>query len=1025
MQPTFIYDKIASGYHERERNLAIDYEKIAVSNGKIVLKKNINEEIEDGTRHYQNNMTLNKATITSKARFFDKTFLNCENLERASIYDENLIDISNAFRNTKITRCFFYSNLRNISFAYCNTNITEANFSAPYLIEMKGAFQDCRNLEEVNITNLVRLRSANYAFCDCGKLTSIHLEMPEATEIISMFSGCVSLKDVYLQSKGTRCFNLFQGCQELTNVHLEFINPVISLAMMFKDSGIESYKIDFDTSKTVYFTSMFENCKYLTSVDLSEVSTESANNYYRMFYDCSSLTNLDLTTFDFGHVDPVLGLTQFLDGTKLRKLKIKSKWFSYTYYDAKNYIGKIANLYQIPFYITEIDEEEDNLILTLSEKPTGNENTTQIRGIKTYGRLPIQRTLEEAIQNASIHGNTITISEDLSGDITDLDFEIIKFSNCKLLNVNFHDLPCQRIEFDNAKIELVSFQKPLFKDMENLEVIKGLTVSIIYLNDNEYVESYDREEYSMFENCENIIALEGITSITPQYIDFPNQYLFIELDKLERIETFRLNKDRNEKLPYGEYCYIVTPSVRFIDTFEAEIRGADIREMFNSIERINTLKVSGDCERLFYNIRSLKTIGDVFISTENRLRANCTQMFARCSKLESINSLVVMGDSRYMFYRCSSLKTINSIKLQFIHSKQQIDEWYLDNMFDGCEALEISEQNFEVDERLVPIMLIYANYMFRDCPINAVKILTKLFCDISDAKRPFLYINYACRNTAVENVSDLVLKKPTKVYANYLFSDCKGIKDVHLTLSNAASINGLFYGCENLETVTYLNIKNDYFDSLNSMFRGCENLRTINKVLFNKENIFDAGYLFYGCKSLVDYGYLDMAKCINLKEVTGIFAHNIHLKTYIHLPEMVLHTSYAYFDTSIETLDDINLPVTDSISYMFAECKNLTKVRRLSVKNAEVEGVFNDCENLERVGILDIQTSLNNEKSNDMFRNCPKLNFVGLSRRLHLTTLEGQKTLYHEWANSKAANCKVFIQSTDNLDVFEEVEPDE
>lgn len=1022
MLPTFTYDKLASSYLRRGRALAIDYEKIAVSNGKIVLRKNVNDEIESGSRAFQNNMTLNTATIRSHDPFFDKTFLNCEKLNEAYIDNDNLLDISNAFRNTKLTRCFFVPSIRNISFAYCNTDIETANFQAPNLLEMRGAFQDCKKLKNVSITSLNKLKSANFAFANCEELTNINIDMPNATEIIGLFSSCLKLKDVYLRSKASRAVSLFQGCIELTNVRLTFTGKVVSTAGLFLDSGLENYKVNFNTENVVIMISMFENCKYLKTIDLSNISTKKVYTMQKMFKDCSSLTDLDLTSFDFSSIPNEEGLYQFLENTNLETLRIKKEWFSYTYYNALNYIGTIANVYQIPFYITDIDEEENNYILTLSKSPKVKEENILVRGMKIYRSLEHYKTLEEAMETTIVQDNTITFTENITGDITNLNYSTIKFKDCSLMNVYFKDLPCRTIEFDNASIEMNNVQNPAFQNLQNLETLKGFNLRVIYRNANEYIDDDKRSEYLVFENCENIKTFEGPTSISTQFIEFPDQYMIIELPNLESIDVLNINTAKSNVLKTGEYFEIDTPRLKFINETNIHILGSNLKPMFKHIERINKLKISGNCEELFYNVRSLKSLGEVFISTENGVRADCTNMFAYCKGLETIESLIVFGDTRYMFRSCTSLSTIDYINLRFVHSKLQIDEWYLDYMFYGCENLAISSDNFDVDDTSAPVMLIHANYMFNSCPIDAAKIISKLFSEISNAKRPYLYINNACQGTTISDLSDFTLNKPTKVFANYLFSRCDDLEDVNLTLTNAASIEGLFANCENLKTVTYLNIRNDLYESINALFKGCESLETINNVMFNKDNIFKAAYLFYGCRELVDYGTMDMSQCPNLKDVTAMYQNNIHLKTYIPLPENVLHSAYTFFNTSIEVLGDVYFPSTDNVSYMFSKCKQLKSVKRLSANNAKVEGLFEKCDKLEKVGLLDVRTSINDGASDDMFNQCPSLQYVGLSEHLHLTIIDGTKMLYHEWANNKGANCKVFNQSNDNMNVFKELE---
>ena len=42
---------------------------------------------------------------------------------------------------------------------------------------------------------------------------------------------------------------------------------------------------------------MFYECNSLTNIDLSNFNTQNVTNMSYMFYECSSLTNIDLSNF--------------------------------------------------------------------------------------------------------------------------------------------------------------------------------------------------------------------------------------------------------------------------------------------------------------------------------------------------------------------------------------------------------------------------------------------------------------------------------------------------------------------------------------------------------------------------------------------------------------------------------------------------------------------------------------------------------------------------------------------------------
>ena len=95
---------------------------------------------------------------------------------------------------------------------------------------------------------------------------------------------------------------------------------------MFYDKFIR--KIDLkmlDTSNVTDMSSMFHDCRGLTSLDLTGWNTSNVTNMESMFNDCSSLTSLDLTGWDTSNVtnmksmfDGCSSLTTLITGSKFK-----------------------------------------------------------------------------------------------------------------------------------------------------------------------------------------------------------------------------------------------------------------------------------------------------------------------------------------------------------------------------------------------------------------------------------------------------------------------------------------------------------------------------------------------------------------------------------------------------------------------------------------------------------------------------------------------------------------------------------
>jgi surface protein len=73
--------------------------------------------------------------------------------------------------------------------------------------------------------------------------------------------------------------------------------------MFYNCSSLTSLDVSgFDTSSVTNMVYMFYNCSSLTSLDVSGFDTSSVTNMSFMFYNCSSLTSLDVSSFNTSSV---------------------------------------------------------------------------------------------------------------------------------------------------------------------------------------------------------------------------------------------------------------------------------------------------------------------------------------------------------------------------------------------------------------------------------------------------------------------------------------------------------------------------------------------------------------------------------------------------------------------------------------------------------------------------------------------------------------------------------------------------
>ena len=177
------------------------------------------------------------------------------------------------------------------------------------------AFQSCSNLDSVTFAEGSRLETINnFAFNDCGKLTSI--EFPSGTKSIGnqAFTYCTSLTSIKIPSSVTTIGeNAFQRCSNLSSVtfaeesQLKDINKSVfsycsNLTSIEIPEGVETIgesafygcnklkSITIPKTVTIIGVQAFNNCENLISVEFAEESRLTTIQS-SAFSDCFNLTD--------------------------------------------------------------------------------------------------------------------------------------------------------------------------------------------------------------------------------------------------------------------------------------------------------------------------------------------------------------------------------------------------------------------------------------------------------------------------------------------------------------------------------------------------------------------------------------------------------------------------------------------------------------------------------------------------------------------------------------------------------------
>ena len=101
-------------------------------------------------------------------------------------------------------------------------------------------------------------------------------------------------------------------------IKYSFKNNINSTISIFYECSSLT-KIDLSNFNTNYVTnmvSMFNGCASLTKIDLSNFNTNKVTNMASMFYGCSSLTNIDLSNFNIDNVTNLTSMFAYCSSLK-------------------------------------------------------------------------------------------------------------------------------------------------------------------------------------------------------------------------------------------------------------------------------------------------------------------------------------------------------------------------------------------------------------------------------------------------------------------------------------------------------------------------------------------------------------------------------------------------------------------------------------------------------------------------------------------------------------------------------------
>ena len=249
-------------------------------------------------------------------------------------------NITSFSRNTSLTLEQVQAKVNNNQAFVVSTSYDDANYPSNHEIY---AWVDNNHLYWWSLSNVVYFHpNTRNAFRAMSKITNINLTGTN-TSMVKNFSNWFDT-DILLSTITGRINT--SGLELVTSPSYNFANDTsndvssgLSLAFMFNDCKVLT-AIDlseFDTHNAIDMKRMFGGCAKLTSIDVSGFDTSNVRSMYWMFRKTNSLTEIDVRNFNTANVENMYGM--FVESDYIQKVYLglnfntsKVKKMSYMFY---------------------------------------------------------------------------------------------------------------------------------------------------------------------------------------------------------------------------------------------------------------------------------------------------------------------------------------------------------------------------------------------------------------------------------------------------------------------------------------------------------------------------------------------------------------------------------------------------------------------------------------------------------------------------------------------------------------------
>ena len=720
----------------------------------------------------------------------------------------------------------------------------------------------------------------------------------------------------------------------------------------------------FNTSNVTGMVGMFEECSSLTTLDVSNFDTSKVTDMRYMFYGCSNLTSLDLSSFDTTNVTLYSGVFSYCPS--LSQITVGDMWVRPIAFPNTG-VSSAGKWYAL----------SSGTEYTYNAIPTGAADVYTVT--KTTGIVFDANggTFEDGSTiNYVINGDTSTYKIAVVSDTGKIfkGWATTKDATSAEYKADGSDLPTDY----NGKLYAVISKTAILQsgsDFRNtIGAIGSTATSVEFTTEAMPSTIIDYTDVSANQDGSILAYMDGtIMKVSPKesgttiYANENSSYMFISASNLKQIvfDNFDTSKTVNTTMMFGQCTNLTALDISGFDTSNVTSMG----QMFYGCSKLTTLDLSGfntskitDMSALFYGCSNLSTLDLSDFDTANVTRYS--DIFGNCSSL----SLIKVGD-----------KWLKSIP--FPNSKSST--WYALSSGAGYSYNAIPTGTADTYTTTKHFAVLQKGTDFNKniaSTTTAIEFTTEA---MPNTVTDYIDVSEAQNESVLAYMDGTTMKVSPKydgitIYANencysmfntYKYnnfdSSCTEAKLSSISFNNfntddVTDMSYMFYYCLDLTSLNMSKFNTSNVENMADMFDGCSNITTLNVSSFNTSKVTNMDHMFNRCSKLatLNIDNFDTSKVTNM---------------------------FGMFDlcSSLTTLDvtKLNTSEVENMQHMFYACSNLTSLNVSNFNTSNVENMahmFENCSSLTELDLSTFDTS-NAVYINDMFAGCTNLVTVDVS----------------------------------------------